>query len=123
MALRRKILIDLYTYSSRRVYLYSPKYLIRFLRPFTLERREYDIYAKTALIALETIKGLEYKRMVVLRVRPWFFWFWRAFLKGGFKSPVVVVQGKLVSSGKIPKLTDFEEEIEKAHRKLKFLQD
>ncbi|MCL5094215.1 MAG: hypothetical protein M1355_03725 [Patescibacteria group bacterium] len=121
--MKKVIKVDFYTYTSRRVYLYAPPFYHRFLRPFTLERREYDIYAKTAIVLIETLKTSKFKGIIRFRVRPWYLWFWRAFLKGGFKSPVIVVNHRLLSSGEVPALTKLEEELNKAYRKIVFLED
>jgi hypothetical protein len=39
---------------------------------------------------------------VKLRLRPWWLCFWKVLWKGGWHPPIVTIDGKLFSQGKVP---------------------
>jgi len=50
-------------------------------------------------------KGLE--KSTELVIRPWFLWFWLPLLKyGTLHAPILVVNGKVISKGIVPKKED-----------------
>ncbi len=51
-----------------------------------------------------TIKHLGIEDKTQLTIKPWFLWWWQPLLKYiAFHAPILIINGKLVSQGKVPK--------------------
>lgn len=48
---------------------------------------------------------------VRVRVRPWWLCFWKVLWKGGWHPPIVTINGKLFSQGKVPDASCFKQAI------------
>lgn len=51
----------------------------------------------------QTVEELGLENQTKLKVKPWFLWWWQPlFLRFAWHAPIFVVNGKLISQGKIP---------------------
>lgn len=51
----------------------------------------------------DTVKELNMRDEVVIKIRPWFLWAWLAFLRYlAWHPPILAINGRLVSQGIVP---------------------
>jgi len=114
--------VEVYTYFSKRVKIYSPEYLKPFYNIISISRDEYSKYTQTLYVVAKAVDDMGYQDKVSFSVRPWYIWFWRVFIKKAFRSPVVIIGGEVVSSGAIPDKVKVKEILTKKNRKYGFLE-
>ncbi|MCI0348106.1 MAG: hypothetical protein L0Z53_01665 [Acidobacteriales bacterium] len=56
---------------------------------------------------------------VKLEVKPWLTHLWEALRHGGWHAPIVVVNGRLASQGRIPFVLELEQAVQKAVARVK----
>lgn len=121
---RKKLLIniEIYIYYARRVKVYAPGVLHFLYKLNTLSKDQYLDYIYTLQVVAKTVEDMGFENKVKFHVRHWLLWFLRPFLKGAFRSPVIIIGGEVVSVGRVPDKTLIKEMITKADRKYKFLE-
>src|SRR3990172_3730850 len=113
----RYIKIKIYTYFTRRVKIYAPKALDRFLKYISLNKTEYAIYLQTLVTIGKVIEELGYEEKTEIYIRPWLLWFWYPFAKGAFRKPVVIIEEYLVRAGRVPSSDEIREIMQKVEKK------
>lgn len=121
--IRESIKVNVYIPTNRRVRIYKPAAFRQIFKLITLSRDEFAGYLKSLATVAKAIKETGLDERVELNIKPWIIWFWRPFLRGGFSSPAVIVDGKLISSGKIPDIDEVKEAVLEVDKRHKFLED
>ena len=116
------IKIEIYTYFSRRVRIYSPRPLKFIYNNTTLTREEYTDYLRTLQVVAKTVEDINFQDKVIFKVRLWPLWFLRPFFKKAFHSPTVIIGGEILSSGEVPKAVKIKEALTRIDTKYKFLE-
>lgn len=119
---RRKIVVKYFTPFSRRVVIFDEKENVPYLKDTALSKNQYAAYRKSLLKVSETVERIQLKGKVQLVIRPWGLFFWESFLRGGYKSPTVLVNRDLVSSGEIPSEEKIIEAVYKEEARHRFLE-
>lgn len=117
----KKIKIRVYTYTARRVFIYASPILRKLLHFFTLEKRDFNFYSKTVINVADVVDSVKFKEDIDLKIRPWFLWFLLPLTKGAFKTPVIIVNHKVFSSGSVPDKRKLQDHLTYVHEKNKFL--
>lgn len=121
---KEKILIsiEIYTHFSKRVKIYSPRSLRFFYNYTALTREQYTDYTRTLQVVAKTVEDMNFQDKVSFKVRPWYLWFIKPFLRGAFRSPVVIIGKEMVSVGVVPSVVTIKEVLTKIDRKYRFLE-
>ena len=120
---REPIKVNVYIPASRRVRIYSPASFRKIFKYITLSRDEFAGYLKSLAAVAKAVEESGLEERVEFNVKTWMMWFWQPFMKGGFYSPAVMVDGKLISSGKIPDIDKVKEAVIEVDKRHEFLED
>jgi len=80
-------------------------------------------YHKALYSLVKAIEEINLGKKVEIIVKPWGFYFWESFLKKGFRSPSVIVDNELISSGKIPDAKKIKDTVYRVEAKHQFLEN
>lgn len=80
-------------------------------------------YHKALYSLVKAIEEIKLGKKVEIIVKPWGVYFWESFLKKGFRSPSVIVDNELVSSGEMPDAKKIKDIVYRAETKHQFLEN
>lgn len=120
---RRPIRIKYYTPFSRRTIIFGEKKKSLFLRYAALSKDEFKEYQKSLYSLVKAIDEIKLGKKVEIIVKPWGAYFWESFFRKGFKSPSVIVDNELVSSGDVPDPKKIKDTVYRAESRHQFLEN